>query len=544
MSSRFALPLIGTILMLLWPSAASLADRPDLVLLIVVDQLTASAVREKRLGQDGIHYLRQHGTEFTNAQFAHSVTLTAAGHATLVTGAGPAQHGLVANEWFDLSRRRPVYSLGDDDSPIVGDAQRWAEGRSPRNLECTTLGDELVRASGGASRVFAVATKDRAAIALAGHRGKAYWYSKHSGRYVSSRYYHDAPPAWLESFNASGPADRYGGTKWDLLQDRADYRAAGEDDRPFERPAAGFGRVFPHALPAAGAALYRALPDTPMADELTLAVVGALVEAEQPGGRGATDLLAVSFSATDYIGHTFGPGSLEAEDNLLRVDRRISELLRLVDREIGLGRTLLVLASDHGVAPAPEALAAHGMDVGRVDPQALMADLDRHLRERFEVDEPLTLGYWLPYVYLDQEAIGRLGLGALAVERAAAERAARAPGIRYAFARSDLAGGKVPDQPEARRVQAAFHPDRTGHLVLVPRPNWYLGSERDDNAAMHGTPYVYDTHVPLLLAGPGVSARAVHRAVSMRDLAPTLSVYLGIPLPSGSVGEPLAEVLE
>jgi len=536
------LPALLALCLVLPPVA--LAAEPRLVLLVVVDQLRGDApwrLRD-RFGSEGFNYLLANGTAFANAHYAHAPTMTAAGHATLMTGGGAAQHGQVANEWFDLELGQRVYSVGDPGQPLVGGE---GEGRSPRHLESSTFGDELVLASGGRSRVFAVSIKDRAAVLMAGRKGKAYWYAKSSGHFVTSAYYHSELPGWLRRWNGSGAAGRYAGQQWGLLQPAEYYRFDGPDDAAWERPEEDLGRTFPHPFPErAGEALYRALPNTPMGDELTLAVVEALVAAERPGQGEATDLLAVSFSATDYIGHAYGPWSLEMEDNLLRLDRTLAALLALVDREVGLDQVLVVLASDHGSAAAPEYLAAHGFDAGRVDPPAMMARLNQALKRRFGVDRDLALAWWNPGIYLDLEAIGASGLAADEVERALAVEALHEPGIRWAFTRSDLLAGRVPGLPEAARVAAGFHPARSGNVIVVPRNGWYLGAERLDNAAMHGSPYAYDTHVPLMLVGPGIGKRTVYRPVAPRDLAPTLSAYLGVAPPSGSIGVPLVEIFE
>ncbi|MCU0989214.1 MAG: alkaline phosphatase family protein, partial [Xanthomonadales bacterium] len=400
------------------------AAPPDLVVLVVVDQLRGDMpwrFRE-RFAQGGFRYLMDRGTSFANAQFQHANTLTAAGHATLATGGNAAQHGLVANEWFDVAQRRTVDCVEDAAYAEVGGTAGAGQGRSPHYLGSSTFGDELVLASGGQSRVFSVSLKDRSAIILGGRLGKAYWYSKASGTFVTSTYYHESAPEWLRSWNAARPADRYAQTSWGLLQDRAGYVFAGQDDRSYEQAEGMLGRTFPHPLANADlAAYYSSLRETPMADQLTLDLVRALVAAEQPGRRGATDVLAISFSATDYIGHAFGPYSLEAEDNLLRLDRTLAELFQLLEREVGLERTLVVLTSDHGVAPIPEYMAQAGFEAGRHDAARFMQQVNAGLKTRFGMSENLALTFSLPSIYLDRAAIARLGLDVAAVERAVAE---------------------------------------------------------------------------------------------------------------------------
>jgi len=542
-------PRLATLLLaLLCGASTQLEAAPpvDLILVVVVDQLGGDVPGrfEDRFGPDGFRLVLDRGTYFRNAQFEHANTVTAAGHATLMTGGNPPQHGMIGNDWFDTAKGRSVNCVEDERYGEPGGPPGPAAGRSPRNLTSSTFGDELVLASGGRSRVFAVSIKDRSAIVMGGHRGKAYWYSRHRGQFVTSGYYHDVYPEWIRRWNAARPADRYAGSQWTLLLDRDLYVAGDADDRAYERPDGKLGRTFPHPLSAGGrGALYANLRSTPMGDELTLAFVEALMAAEQPGRRGSTDVLAVGFSVTDYIGHAFGPDSLEAEDNVLRLDRTLAALFRLVDRDVGLDRTLVVLASDHGIAPIPESLGERGIAAGRLDPPRFTQQIDEALKSRFATRDRLAPVFSKPAFYLDRAAISRLGLDMEQVERAVAEELAKVPGVAFAPTRSDLLSGRIPPSREAERVATGFHPRRSGNVMLVQEPFWYLDATPHGNAAMHGSPYSYDTHVPIAFAGPGVPRRVVHRAVAPRDVAPTLSKYLGTRQPSGSVGSPLSEVL-
>lgn len=521
------------------------AAQPDLVLLVVVDQVRGDMPERlrERFGPEGFRRLMDGGTRYGSARYQHANTVTCAGHATLATGGNAPQHGIAANDWFDTGTQRMVNCVEDDRYTETGLPPGSGSGHSPHYLTSSTFGDELVLASGGRSRVFAVSIKDRGAIMLGGKFGKAYWYSKSTGGFVSSTYYLEQYPQWVGRWNDDRQADRYSGTSWALLHEQSTYSAGERDDRAYERPPGGLGRTFPHSLPQADRqALYADLPFTPMGDELTLAFVEALVAAEQPGRRGSTDVLAVSFSASDYIGHAFGPNSLEAEDNLLRLDRTLARLFRLIDRSVGLDRTLIVLSSDHGMAPEPEYLAELGIEAGRLGATRLMDRVNAAVAARFATGERLAPLFRGSGVYLDLEVLAKLGLDVAAVEGAVADELSRLPGLAFALTRTDLLAGNIPRTPEARRVAAAFHPRRSGNVFLVQEAFWYLDLEPDGNAATHGSPYAYDTLVPLMFAGPGIAQRVIYRAVAPRDLAPTISACLGIPPPSGSVGVPLREV--
>jgi len=403
----------------------------------------------------------------------------------------------------------------------------------------------LILASGGRSRVFAVSIKDRAAIILGGHLGRAWWYSRESGDFVTSTYYQESEPDWVQRFNAARLADRYAGTNWDLLGDRDAYLFRDRDDRPYEQPDGDLGRTFPHPLPQeAGQGLYAMLRSTPMGDELTLAFVEALVAAERPGLRGSTDVLAVSFSVNDYIGHQFGPNSLEAEDNLLRIDRILARLFQLVDREVGLDKTLVVLTSDHGTSVIPESLTERGMAAGRVDAPGFMEQINTVLKKRFGVLENLATVFTKPGIYLDIPKASQLGLDVAQLEQVVKREVEKVPGIAFALTHTDLLAGRIPHAREAELVAAAFHPRRSGNVIVAQQPFWYLDITPHGNAAMHGSPYNYDTHVPLMFAGPGVPQQVIYRAVAPRDVAATISAFLAVKPPSGSIGEPLREVLD
>jgi arylsulfatase A-like enzyme len=518
------------------------AARPDLVLLVTVDQLRGDMPWKfrGRFGPAGFRYLMDKGTVYTNAHYRHLVTTTAAGHATLVTGGNTPQHGIASNEWFDIQGRMAVYNTGDRRHPVIGDTSTDSEGRSPANLTSSTFGDELVEASGGKSRVFSVSIKDRAAIIPGGRHGKAWWYSKTSGEFVTSTWYGDEYPAWVQNWNDEGHADRYRDQSWELLHDPESYRFRERDDRAIEVSKGSLGKTFPHPLAGEeGEAFYSALRYTPMGDELTLSFLKALVRAEKPGQSDHTDVLAISFSVTDYIGHAFGPNSLEAEDNLLRLDRTLQELFQFIDREVGLEKTLVVLSSDHGISPAPEHMTALGVPAGRHHAARFMASVNAALRLKYETTQTLALAFQSPGIYLDEQAIESLGIELADAEKTAAEEIMKVTGFSQAVTKSDLLAGRLPGPAVSRRAANSFHPVRSGNVILVQEPFWYLAAEPDGDTAMHGSPWSYDTHVPIMMAGPGIGRNRIDQRVAPRDVAPTISACLGIPPPSGATGRPL-----
>ena len=341
------------------------AELPRLVLQITVDQLRGDLVNRyiDRLGEGGFRYLLEQGVVYSNAHHPHANTETIVGHTTLATGAYPAAHGMIGNAWFDRQSGRLTYNIEDaryrlltagadvDQKSEIDPTQRLArsDGRSPAAILVSTFSDELAIHTAGRSKVFGVSVKDRGAVSMAGHAGKAYWFSKKSAEFVTSSFYYERYPDWVNEWNDAKRPHRFADKSWELLHRRDSYLFGDDDDQPWETALPGFGRVFPHAFgPANGRGFGTFLTLSPAGDELTLEFAKALIENENLGQDQVTDYLSVSFSSTDYVGHVFGPSSLEGEDNVLRVDRTLADLLSFVDSGVGLDRTLIVLSGGQG----------------------------------------------------------------------------------------------------------------------------------------------------------------------------------------------------
>lgn len=535
---------------------------PRLILQITVDQLRGDMPTRyfDRLGDGGFRYLLDSGTVYTNAHHGHANTETIVGHATLATGADPAAHGMVGNVWFDRVSGALTYNVEDARYPILTEGagvdqateidptQRTArsDGRSPARIMVSTFGDELMLNRGGKSKVFAVSVKDRGAISMAGHTGEAFWFSKKTGEFVTSRFYYDRYPDWVTEWNARGAAKAYSGKTWDLLHDQAGYLFGDADDRPYETELPGFGRVFPHPFGGHDERFFTTLLTiSPAGDELTLDFAKALITNEGIGQDAVTDFLGISFSSTDYIGHVFGPSSLESEDNLLRLDRTLAELLRFIDGAVGLDQTLIVLSADHGGAEAPGYLRELGFEADYIDPESFdRTSAIAALKTRFGFGEELIETYYHPYLYLNRAKIAELGLDQAEVEEAVAKEISRFDGVNLAVSSSALSEGRVPDTPLIRSVLRNFNPNRSGDIYLVFDPNRFINDfDGLTVAATHGSPWRYDTHVPIIFAGMGVTAQRVDRLVETIDIAPTLSSVVGSKPPTGSFGTPLEEIL-
>lgn len=551
-------------LALLAPFAASAQtlERPvRLVLQITVDQLRGDLIDRYAagFGTNGFRRLLKDGAFYVNAHHRHANTETVVGHTTLSTGADPAVHGMVANVWLNRATGELNYNVQDADYPLVGEGggvdakteidptQRLAttQGRSPRSIQTTTIGDEIALSLGPNAKVFGVSIKDRGAIAMAGHAGKAYWFSKSEGRMVTSTFYMNAYPDWVEAWNAKGVPASYANTSWELLAEPSTYIFGDADDMPWETDFPGYGRTFPHAYgPANGKYFTTLLTVAPAGDEIVLDFAKALMAAEKIGADKVTDYLSISFSSTDYVGHFFGPSSLESEDNLHRLDRTLAKLLAHVDKTVGLDRTLVVLSADHGASEAPGYLNSLGIGGSNFNFDAIdRSEAIAALKAEFGVAEELVDQFFQPYLYLNRKAIEARGLDLAVVSRRVAEELRKFPGIAYAVSSQDLRAGAVARISITNAVLANFHKDRSGDIYVVFEPHWFVADfDGQSVTGSHGSPWIYDTHVPVIWMGRGIKAGRIGRRVETVDVAPTIAAYLRVRYPSGTRGQVLKEV--
>jgi predicted AlkP superfamily pyrophosphatase or phosphodiesterase len=519
------------------------ADKPKLILQITVDQLRGDLPTRyyDRLGEGGFRYLWESGVVYRNAHHAHANTETIVGHATLATG---ATYNVEDPNYSLLTKGASV-----DANTEIDPTQRAArsEGRSPAAMLVTTFSDELRSNTGGEAKVIGVSVKDRGAISMAGHSGTAYWFSKANGEFVTSTYYLDKYPDWVTAFNEAKPAQQFAGTTWQLLHDQDSYRFGASDDRAWETDVGGFGRVFPHNFGDGSSPYYTTwLTLSPAGDELVLDFAKQALVAEQLGQDAVTDYLSVSFSSTDYVGHVFGPSSLEAEDNILRLDRTLADLIAFVDKQVGLENTLIVLSADHGGPDTPGYLNSLNIPAGYVDPDSWdKAAAIARIKKTFRIDGDLIAAYDHPYVYFSDAVKNNRKIDQEALEAAVVEELLKFQGVSLAVSSSALRRGNLPDTDLYRAVVNSFNAKRSGEVFIVFEPNWFINDmEGLTVASTHGSPWRYDTYVPIVFAGSGLTAQTVDRRVQTVDVAVTLSAYMDIKPPSGSVGIPLTEVLE
>ena len=503
--------------------------RPRLVVFVSVDQMRADyLVRFRPLFTSGLKTVAEQGAVFTNARFRHACTETGPGHSVLLSGRSPRSSGIVGNTWYDRTLRRRVNVVDDATVRVLGGAGRTA---SPSYFNGFTVGDMLKAHSPG-SKVVGVSFKDRAAILMAGKRADgAYWYETAGGRFVASSWYMAEAPRWLERFNERRLPDALTGRVWErLLPDPATYvRLAGEDQVKAEWD--GVTTVFPHRIRSAPPAVefYDDLRRTPFADEILLELATAAMKAHDLGTDEATDILAVSFSACDVIGHTYGPDSQEQMDNFLRLDRTLGRLLDEAERRAGKGRVLVVLTADHGVMPLVEALEAKGIDARRASSEELSGPVDKALAARFPGATGLITDPDPTEYVLDREAIARQGLKVEEVEGTIREALLSTGLIDAVYTQAQLAGPRPADDPFFDLHQRAFFAPRSGDLIARVKEHVYLGGYVGGTG--HGTPYDYDRHVPIVFLGPGITPGPREVETGPEDIAWTLGRLLDLPYP-------------
>ena len=540
MRQRSIVMLLSIIYVLPWPA---LAERPALVVVISVDQLRGDMpfTYRKRFVEGGFRRFLDGGTVYSNAHFGHTTTATASGHATLSTGGNPREHGLVGNNWVDPSTGKSVYCVEDAGHTLLEARTGSFSGTSPKSLLVDTIGDALVDATGGEARVFSVSRKDRSAILMGGHRGKAFWYDGSTGRFITSTYYYDAYPKWAARWNRSGAADHYLGATWGLIEDRGRYVYRDEDEREVELTHPVLGETFPHALDGLeGRTLYGALSTTPFSDELVIDFARAIIENENLGRRGVTDMLMIGLSATDSIGHAFGPYSLEAEDNVLRLDRLLAEFIDFLDNTIGLDRTLLAVSADHGVDGNPP-----GQKMGQLNPVEIVETARAALEKRYGAAREYVHRFTTPYVYFTPAVLEEQPGEVAEMEKVVAEALKDVEGVAYAIPRHKILAGDLDDSPVMQRVIRSFHPGRSGNVFVIQDRYYRIYSGNLRYTATHGTPYSYDTHVPVMFTGAGVpGGQEIDRPVGPESIAATIAALLDIDPPSGATGPALSEVAQ
>jgi hypothetical protein len=513
--------LVRLLLTFLAAAAILPAAPPKLVLAIVIDQFRYDYLLRFRSDyHSGFARLLEKGAVFTDAHYLHAATVTAVGHGTFLTGATPSISGIIANEWYDRESGQTVTSVSDPATKLVGGNTDRA-GSSPRRLLVSTVGDEL-KIQHGESRVIGISIKDRSAILPAGHMADgAYWYDDHANAWVTSSYYRGELPDWAKKLNQEQPAARYAGAKW------LPFDAKGDSAKPFCSMTKDTGVRFCGSIEA-----------TPWGNEMIEEFAERALEGENLGHHASTDVLAVSFSSNDYVGHAVGPDDPAVRDISIRTDRLLGKLFDAIDGRIGAGNTLVILTADHGVAPVPEVNQARKMPGGRLNGGELTAKITDALTKRFGP------GKWLlassgGMLYFNQDLIRAQKLDPAEVELVAAEAGLEQHHIARVYTRSQLVDGAVQHDEISRAFSVGFFGQRSGDLFVLQEP-YYLF---EATGTSHGTPYDYDNHIPVIFLGPGIKPGKYSARIAVNDIAPTLAEILNVEQPSGSIGRILSEIL-
>lgn len=513
---------------------------PKLLVFMVVDGLPQRQVTGYRdqLAPDGLARFLDRGTWFANANYSHAFTVTAAGHAVMLTGAHPSQTGIIANEWRNPDTGVPVYNTEDLSATYIDHKTNAFDGTSPKLLKVQTVGD-MLRGANPTSKVIAISGKDRGAILPAGKTGTAYMYMAASGGFASTTHYMAQHPAWVTAHNAAKPADRYFKTEWKALLPEAAYARSLPDSQPWFGPAGG---KLPMLMGVAaddtpGPAFYNAVMRSPFGDALVLDFARAAMAGEQLGQRGVTDILSVSLSSHDYINHRYSAESRLSHDHLLQLDRQLERFFADLDKTIGKNNYVAMLTADHGFMPAPDVTAAQGLPSGRLNSAQLLGRINAGLENQFG-EGKWAMGFSGSSLLLDKKLMALKKTDPVAVAQAAKALLLAEPALAAAYTRSELLGNALNDSLLFTAMRNSWHPDVSGDVQYALKPNWMFGSAT--SVATHGSPYPYDTHVPLLVYGPGwYKPGRVDAPVDITSIAPTLAQLLGAPRPPAAAARVL-----
>lgn len=508
--------------------------KPKLVIGIVIDQMRYDYLYRyaAKYGSGGFRRLMGQGFNSKNAQYPYVPTYTAPGHSSIFTGSIPAISGIVGNDWYSKTTHKDVYCTDDSTVHTIG-APGKAGQMSPNNLLVTTITDQLRLSNNFHSRVIGISQKDRASILPAGHTANAaYWLDSQSGNFITSSYYLDTLPDWVNTFNARKLPDAYLSAPWNTLLPITDYTESTADNQPYESMLPGETvPVFPHDLPAIRKKDLELIRSTPFGNSLTKDFAIACLEKEQLGKKGYTDFMTLSFSSTDYVGHAFGPYSVEVEDTYLRLDKTLQELLTYLDTYIGQDNVLIFLTADHGVANVPAFNAEHKLPGGVLDP-AIYTLINWTLANKFNA--PGLVDYNInDQLYLNEQLMTEKHLSRADVFETVNTAIMTTDGIHGLIDLHHMSASLIPDA-ELSFFKNGFNEKRSGDFQLVTEPGWFFGHSK---GTTHGTYSTYDTHVPLLWYGWNIKKGESSERVSISDIAPTLASMLDLLEPSGSIGK-------
>ena len=516
-------------------------ERPKLVIGLVIDQMRWDYLYRyyNHYGNGGFKRLLQKGYSFENTFIPYTSAVTAAGHSCLYTGSIPAINGMIGNDWIERNSGLRMYCAQDKSVSTVGSSSNQGQ-MSPKNLMVTTVGDELRLATNFKSRVFGIALKDRGGILPAGHSANAaYWLDDSTGNWITSTYYMNKLPAWVNEFNKNRSIDSLMRKDWNLLYDRSVYDQSTADDMDYERPLYHeIKPTFPHAYKSLIGKNYYPFRQSPYGNTLSIDFAEKLISNEKLGMSGQTDMLCLSISSTDYISHRFGPNSLEVEDTYLRLDKDIEDFLNYLDANIGSGNYLLFLSADHGAPQVPGFMKENKLPGGNLNSADLITELNQFCYSTFG-HQKLVSAIYEYQVYLDTKRIDSLKLNEAEIKKAIVNFLKLKPEVVTAFDYAEFDKVLLPAQVKDKFAQG-YYAKRSGDIQFILRSQYtdvlMIGTE-------HGTMYDYDTHIPLLWYGWRIKPGKTNRETYMTDVAPTISALLQIQMPGGSIGHVLQEIV-
>lgn len=525
-------------------------EKPKLVVGVVVDQMRQEYLYrfEKKFGPGGFKRLMADGFVLKNAHYSYIPTYTGPGHASIYTGATPATHGIIGNDWYDRVAKATVNCVGDDQQKAVGN--ELAKGAvSPWRMLSTTITDELELATQKRSIVIGLSLKDRGAVLPAGHLADgAYWFDSPSGAFISSTFYKPGLPTWLEKFNALKLPDQYLNREWKTLLPIEQYEESGPDDSPYETRFKGKDEkpVFPYKLKELRKPTgFDLIISTPFGSDLITDAAKAAIDGEDLGMDDITDFLSVSYSSPDYIGHSMGPNSVEVEDAYLRLDKNIEDLLGHLDKKIGAGKYIVFLTSDHGVADAPMYLKDNKLSAGIFNISKVQAGLEEFLKTYFG-EKKLIERIINDQIFLNQEAFTgdpkTAGVDLLVATELISQYMLSVNGVASVYTASTMRSADFGEKGIKGNLVRGYNHKRSGDILFVLEPHWigWTGTI----GTTHGSGYSYDTHVPVMFYGWGIKKGSTVDYYTISDIAPTLSVLLGIKFPSGCTGQPIGAVIK
>jgi predicted AlkP superfamily pyrophosphatase or phosphodiesterase len=524
-------------------------SKPKLVIGIVVDQMRQEYLYRfsNKFGDAGFKRLINEGFMLKNAHYNYAPTVTGPGHASVYTGSTPAIHGIVGNEWYDKNLQKLVNCVNDPTQKVIGSTEGKGDV-SPWRLLSTTITDELKLSSQKRSKVIGISIKDRAAVFPAGHMANgAYWYDSKSGKFITSTYYTSKVPDWVEKFNQQNLADKYLSQEWKTFYPIEQYTESGPDDSPYESKLLGNDKpVFPYNLKELRkkAGNFDALAYTPFANDYLIEMAKAAIAGESLGQGQSTDFLTISFSTPDIVGHAMGPNSVEEEDLYIRLDKNIEEILKHLDSKIGNGNYTVFLTADHAVADVAQYMRDSRIPAGYFNAANLKVSLNDYLKKYFP-DKELIESIEDEQIIFNQNLFQgnpkASGVELLVATELTINYLLAQEGVANAYSESIIRQGRYDEAGIKGMVIRGYNPKRSGDIVFVLEPGWYSSSRIQGTT--HGSPYTYDTSVPILFYGNGVKKGSSVKYHPITDIAPTLSILLGIKFPSGCTGQPIEELL-